>query len=281
MKSMSAALAAHYALKTTTVVGCWRAELTDGTIINATMHDSDLGPIDGEMYLSTASFNSTVIASASDMSPDNLEVDGVLASPAITDEDIYSGRWDYARIEIFEVNFMDLTMGKNVLRTGTLGEVQGGRSKFKAEMRGLMQNYSRTIVRLMTKDCTAVLGDSRCKFDLSLVTVTGTIDSVSDNRIIGDAARTENANEFAYGKFTFTSGLNNGLSMEVKASSAGVVELHQIMPFVIAAGDTYTLSQGCPGRFVEDCKVRFNNVINFRGFPHLPQADIYKVGGVP
>lgn len=281
MKSMSVALAAHYALPTTTLAVCWRAVLSDGTIVLATMHDNDLGPIDGETYLSATAFNSTQIASGSDMSPDNLEVEGFLASPAITDEDIYSGRWDYARVEIFEVNFMDLTMGKNVLRYGTLGEVRGGRSSFKAELRGLMQAYSRTIVRLMTKDCTAVLGDSRCKVNLATYTVTGSVDSVVNNRIIADASRTENANEFAYGKITFTSGLNENLSMEVKTSSSGSIQLHHPMPFEIEAGDTYSLSQGCPGRFIEDCKTRFNNVINFRGFPHLPQADIYKVGGVP
>jgi uncharacterized phage protein (TIGR02218 family) len=280
MKSMSAGLLAHYQLKSTTLATCWKAVLTNGTVVACTMLDHNL-VIDGVTYLATASYNPTDIESTSELSPDNLEVEGFLASPAITDADIQSGIWDYAAVEVFAVNYADLTMGRNVLRKGTLGEVKGGRSKFTAELRGLMQAYSRTIVRLTTKECTTTLGSPKCKLNIATFTVTGTVGSVDENRIIHDAARTEAGDLFAYGKITFTSGLNNGLGMEVKSSSAGVVELHDPMPFAVAAGDTYSLTQGCPGRFEEDCVTRFGNGINFRGFPHVPMTDIYKVGGVP
>ncbi|MBT2326132.1 DUF2163 domain-containing protein [Variovorax paradoxus] len=280
MKTLSAGLLAHYQLKTTTLATCWKATLTNGTVVACTALDHKLA-IDGVDYLSTASYNPTDIESTSELSPDNLEVEGFLASPAITDSDIRSGLWDYAAIELFEVNYNDLTMGRNVLREGTLGEVKGGRSKFTAELRGMMQRYSRNIVRLITKECPEELGSPKCGLDLADFTVPGTVDSVTENRVIADAGRTEATDVFAYGKMTFTSGLNNGLGMDVKTSSAGSIELHEQMPFVIAPGDTYTVSQGCPGRFQEDCKVRFNNGINFRGFPHLPQTDIYRVGGVP
>jgi uncharacterized phage protein (TIGR02218 family) len=188
--------------------------------------------------------------------------------------------WDYAAIEIFEVNYLDLTMGKNILRVGTLGEVKTGRSSFVTELRGLMQAYSRTIVRLTTKECSADLGDSRCKKVLAGFTVTGVVASVTGNRILNDAARTEAANWFTGGKLTFTSGLNNGLSMEVKKSIVGQIELHEVMPFAIAAGNTYSVYAGCTKRFTEDCTAKFGNGVNFRGFPHLPGTDIFKIGGV-
>lgn len=389
MKDISAALKAHYASDVTTITTCWRATLQNGTIVAATTLDRDL-EVDGITYQSVIGYLDSDVESSSELNPDNLEIDGFLVSPAITDADIHSGAWDYAAIEMFEVNYLDLTMGKNILRSGTLGEVKGGRIKFTAELRGLMQAYTRTIVRLMTKDCNADLGDSRCKVDMTSFTATGTVGGTnSTNSVIYDTERTEagptgaiaitgisqaenavvtcpahgfaqnatiqlsdingctlagatkdgvfyagsgdslngllfqiklidadhfsilvdtrgyNADPalgvtdplqvyspyvsgglahpanasgyFDHGKITFTSGANAGLSMEVKAYAPGVITLMLPMPFEIAVGDAYTITAGCNQSF-ENCKQRFNNVVNYRGFPNLPQSKIYRRG---
>lgn len=277
MKDISPALKAHYASGTTTLATCVKATLTNGTVVATTSHDTDL-PIDGVLYLAAAGYLGSDVESSAALNPDNLEISGFMRSPAITEEDIHSGIWDYAEIEMFEVNYNDLTMGKNILRSGTLGEVKGGRSKFTAELRGLMQAYSRTIVRLTTKDCTADLGDSRCKIPAHLWTVAGTVASVTDNRVINDPNRTEVADWYTGGKLTFTSGLNAGLSMEVKQSMTGQMTLHERMPFEIVAGDAYLVAAGCTKRLIQDCKAKFNNVLNFRGFPYVPGVQIYRVG---
>lgn len=278
MKNLSPALRAHYAQGTTTLTTCWRATLSNGTVVAATALDHDL-VLEGVTYRSTASFNASNVDSSAELNPDNLEVAGFLASPAITDADIHSGLWDYAAVEIFEVNYQDLAAGKNILRVGTLGEVKGGRSTFTAELRGLLQAYTRTIVRLTTKECTADLGDARCQKDLAALTVAGSVESVADNRVLADAARTEAADWFSGGKLSFTSGANAGLAMEVKRSAPGTLELQQAMVFPIAAGDIYQVSAGCLKRFTEDCLGKHNNGVNFRGFPHLPGHAVYKAGG--
>lgn len=279
MKTFTIAQAAHYAQETTTLCKCWRANLRDGTVITVTDHDKDL-TIGGFTYLTSGGYSASDIKTNSAFAPDNLEVQGFLVSPSITEEDVYSGRWDYAEIVIFEANWADTSMATRILRTGTLGEVKAGRTMFTAELRGLFQAFTRTIVRVTTKECDADLGDSRCKVDLAPYTVTGTIDSVTNNRVLVDAARTEPDDRFTAGKITFTSGLNNGLSMEVKQYTVGTWTLQEAMPFAIVAGDTYSMHWGCLKRAAEDCRDTYNNIVNFRGFPHLPQADIYKVGGV-
>jgi uncharacterized phage protein (TIGR02218 family) len=278
MKPLSVALKNHYALGTTTLTTCWKATLTNGAVVASTSLDQDI-VFAGVTYLSTSSYRASNVESSLELNPDNMELEGFLASPQIAEADIYSGLWDYAAIEIFEINYRDLSMGRNVLRMGTLGQVKAGRSTFNAEMRGLMQAHTRSIVRLTTKVCTAELGDARCTKALSPLTVTGAVDSVSVNRVIFSASRTEAANWFTAGKLTFTSGLNNGLSMEVKQSALGEITLHEAMPYAIAAGDTYSIYAGCTKRFLEDCKGKHNNAINFRGFPHLPGNDAYKYGG--
>jgi uncharacterized phage protein (TIGR02218 family) len=278
MKSLTSELIAHYALGTTTLTTCWRATLTNGTVVAATALDRDL-VIGGVTYLSASGYSAKDVSSSLELNPDSLEIEGFLASPAITDADIHSGIWDYAAIEIFEVNYNDLTMGKNILRAGTLGEVKGGRSRFTAELRGLMQAFTKTIVGLTTKECTADLGDDRCKVNLASYTVTGTVEGVTNNRIIADSFRHEEAGWFTAAKLTFTSGANEGLSMEVKTFVEGLITLQQAMPFDIAEGDEYSVHVGCQKRFTEDCGTKFNNKINFRGFPNVPGASIYKRGG--
>jgi uncharacterized phage protein (TIGR02218 family) len=50
------------------------------------------------------------------------------------------------------------------------------------------------------------------------------------------------------------------------------LSLWQAVPEPIASGDTLTVAAGCDKRFVT-CRARFNNVINFRGFPQIPGND--------
>ncbi len=91
---------------------------------------------------------------------------------------------------------------------------------------------------------------------------------------------------FTAGKLTFTSGANFGLGIEVKThkndSGVGLV-LWQAMPQPIAAGDGFIVTAGCDKRF-STCGNRFNNTVNFRGFPQIPGNDFvvrYPVQGEP
>jgi uncharacterized phage protein (TIGR02218 family) len=279
MKTLSAALKAHYEQGTTTLATCWKATLANGTVIGATSLDEHI-IFGGVLYKSTQSYTASDIESSSDLNPDNLEIEGVLGSPAITDEDIHSGLWDYAEIEIFEVNYKDLTQGKNILRVGRLGEVRGGRQKFVAEMRGMMQAYSRVIGRIVTSDCTADYGDSRCKIDLSTKTTNSVVVGVEENRIIKDLTLSVVDDWYTGAKVTFTSGANAGRSMEVIKSGAGFIELAHPLFDVIEPGDEYMVYVGCTKRFQEDCISKHANGVNFRGFPDLPGRRIYRQGGI-
>jgi hypothetical protein len=77
---------------------------------------------------------------------------------------------------------------------------------------------------------------------------------------------------FQYGKITFTSGLNNGLAMEVKSYVPGQIVLELPMPYAVAIGDAYSMRAGCD-KSLSTCKTRYSNVVNFRGEPYLPGID--------
>lgn len=118
-------------------------------------------------------------------------------------------------------------------------------------------------------------------------TLTGSVTSVTDRRKFRDSNRADEDGFWDYGKITFTSGANNGLSMEIRSftyvsGSPGVAEFQLFLPMPadISAADTYTVQAGCRKRFDEDCIAKFDNSDNFQGFPHIPTADqASKFGG--
>ncbi len=48
----------------------------------------------------------------------------------------------------------------------------------------------------------------------------------------------------------------------------------------IQVGDRFMIIEGCGKNFEEDCITRFNNAINFRGFPYVPGRLIEEDGVV-
>lgn len=79
---------------------------------------------------------------------------------------------------------------------------------------------------------------------------------------------------FDGGLVTFTTGENAQISREVgdftpNSSNDGTVRLYLRMPYTITVGDLGTIYPGCD-KNLSTCKSRFANVVNFRGFPHLP-----------
>ena len=47
------------------------------------------------------------------------------------------------------------------------------------------------------------------------------------------------------------------------------LELWQAMAEEVAVGDAFTVTAGCDKHF-KTCKAKFDNGVNFRGFPHVP-----------
>jgi uncharacterized phage protein (TIGR02218 family) len=271
MKIISEQLAGHIAGEVTTLATCWKLTRRDGTITGFTSHDRDITYL-GLIYQASSGFTPSAVANNSELSVDNLDIEGVIDSSSITESDIGAGLYDYAQIEIFMVNYNDTSQGALNLRTGWLGEVQFGRGRFVAEVRGLMQNLAQAIGELYSPSCRAKLGDSRCKVSMAAFTLTGSVTSVISNQIFSDSTRGEDDGWFNGGKITFTSGNNDGLSMEIKEYRNKQIILVLPMPFSVASSDSYSMQAGCDKSF-ETCAAKFTNAINFRGEPHVPGVD--------
>jgi hypothetical protein len=77
---------------------------------------------------------------------------------------------------------------------------------------------------------------------------------------------------FDNGVITFTSGANVGRSMEIQSYVPGQLILFEPLPYTPMIGDTYTIHAGCDYS-QSTCRVRFNNIFNFRGEPFIPGVD--------
>lgn len=268
MKNFSPELTAHLAGGLTTLATCWKLTLRDNTQMGFTSHDQDI-VLDSLTYKASSGFTPSAVASSADMAVDNMEVEGVLDSLAINEADINAGCYDFAEIEIFLINYADTSMGNVMLRRGWLGEVSLTKDNFTVEVRGLMQRFSHTLGELYSPGCRAVLGDARCKINMTSYTVTGTLTSVTSHSIVKDNSRTEASGYFTNGVITFTGGANQGISIEVRKFAQGQIILTLPLPHLPIVGDAYSLQAGCDQTFYT-CKNRFNNTVNFRGEPHVP-----------
>lgn len=271
MRNLSPAMLAHMQGQTTTLCTCWHLIRQDGVELGFTDHDADI-TVDSLLYKSATGFTATTVESKADLSVDNVDLDGVLSSDDISETDILSGKYDYAEVEIFMVNFEDLSQGKIYVKRGRMGEVRIVRSQFTAELRSLSQHLQQRIGELYTPSCSAILGDARCKKNLSSFTFSGTITSITNRSKFKATALTQAAGYFTGGEITFTSGGNDDLRMEIKEFEGTQVVLALPMPNTIEVGDTFTVKAGCD-KTSGTCRAKFNNLINFRGFPDIPGID--------
>ncbi len=276
MKDVSVALGAHLAQEVTTLATCWKLARRDGAVLGFTDHDGDVA-FEGVTYQAQTGFTPSAVQNSGDLRIDNMDMEGMLAAGSLREADIRAGLYDFAAIEVFMVNYADVTQGAMMLRKGWLGEVAYGQHAFVAEVRGLTQKLAQSAGELYSASCRAALGDGRCKVDLSAHTVSGTVSGAGSALGFVDSGRGEATGLFSFGKVTFLSGANAGLSMEVKeyvlqSGTGGEFTLVLPLPYALQAGDSYRVSKGCD-KTLGTCAGRFANVVNFRGEPLVPGLD--------
>ena len=277
MRTLPPGLAAHLASGATTLCHCWRITTRNGDAMGFTDHDRDL-TFDGTSFEAEAGFTATEIESSLGLSVDNLEATGALTSARLSEARLVAGDFDNAAIEVWRVNWQDVSQ-RVLLRRGNLGEVTRGPASFAAELRGLAHILNQPQGRIFQYGCDAVLGDARCGVNLvsPAFSVEATVTAAEENRrMTVSGADDFDENFFARGRAEFISGANAGRMAEVKfhrLRSAGLaIELWQPVPFEISPGDRLMLRAGCDKQFAT-CRDTFANGVNFRGFPHIPGDD--------
>ncbi|TDX65146.1 putative phage protein (TIGR02218 family) [Methylosinus sp. sav-2] len=277
MKNLSPAFVLHLASGATTLAYCWRIRRRDGVILGFTEHDENI-VYAGTIFEASSGFTASQIQQGLGLSIDNFTASGALSSLAINETDLLAGRYDDATVELFWVNWADPTQGVTISK-GNLGEVKRQGLAFTAEFRSLSSRLNQPVGGIYQRTCSAVLGDAKCRVDLSNPAMHGTALAqttgiVRDIVVTGLSAFA--SDWFTDGVMSFTSGANSGLSFEIKnhlrTSGVDIIELWSSPEFALAIGDAANVTVGCRKTF-NICKSKFQNGANFRGFPHIPGND--------
>ncbi|WP_439155835.1 DUF2163 domain-containing protein [Yoonia sp.] len=274
---MSAALQAHLATGATHVCHCWAVTRRDGRVLGFTDHDRPI-VFDGITFQPETGLSARALSSTTGLSVNNSEAIGALSAAAITEADITAGRYDGAEVATWLVQWDD-PAARQLRFVGTIGEITRAAGGFQADLRGLTEPLNQPQGRSYMTTCSAVLGEGRCGVDLAdpAFSVTLVVDAVAQGQQFRFTAVTGFNDRWCEGGFLeVLTGAATGLREVIKhdriSADARAITLWQPIRGAVAAGDQVRLIAGCDRR-AGTCAVKFANLINFQGFPHIPGED--------
>ena len=263
-------------------VMCLRIQPTIGSAIKLTQHPRDLTMSNGAIYLSSSGYEFTGMQSATGTSPSVFDFEGIAGLAGIDRDTISSGVFDGARCYLFAVNWNTPVEDYEPVIASILGKTTLIDDRYKVEEMALIDALNQTTGKTYTAQCPKVFGGQEfagCKKSIGALTATGTLTAVTSASQIGDALRAEASDYWAYGTIQFTSGANAGLKpQEIRSFAAGVITTFEPFYYLPVVGDAYTIIPGCRKR-LEDCRDKFNNVVNFGGFSNMPTSSVYSNRG--
>ena len=268
---------AHVATGLTSLCRAWALTRKDGQAFGFTDHDRDL-TFEGLSFKAGSGLTARALQQATGLAVDNTEALGALSDAAIREDEIAAGRFDGADVRCWLVNWQDISVRWLQFR-GSIGELRRAGGAFEAELRGLSEALNQPLGRIYQKPCTAVLGDTNCGFDLNTP-------GYAEERAV---ERSEEGRDFFWddlsgfepewftrGRLTVLDGVARGLWSAIKQDrSEGQqrrIVLWEPLRAAIAPGDMVRLEAGCDKR-METCRLKFNNLLNYQGFPDIPGED--------
>lgn len=268
----------HLATGLTSVCRAWSLTRVDGTSYGFTDHDGDL-VFEGVTFHANTGLTAMALQQTTGLAIDNTEAIGALTQDAMTEEDILAGRFDGAEVVGWHVNWQDLSQREIVFR-GTIGEITRVDGAFRAEILGLSERLNRPTGRILSRRSQSIEMEAETGTDLSAVpyTVEGELRAALD-AFVFDVELTDTLPEdwFAHGKLTFVNGKGFDLGGAIKVDTQldGTqrrIELWEPITISVEKGDRVQLVVGCDGT-MEDYRAKFGSILNFQGFPDIPEDD--------
>lgn len=275
-----------YGLTQMLIADLYTFTLNDGTVLRYTSCDIDL-TVGGLTYISSgpkfkkgnlktplgtevADFQLTVYPSDSDM------VEGITFLNAIT-----NGLFDNAtvsRLILCKTAWNDNSGGTIKSFTGRIADIVQKRDEvvftIKALSDFLNMNFPKNVYQAA---CLHTLYDTGCTLLKANFLSASSISIVHDRSLMESATLTQASGYFELGKIDFTSGVNNGVERNIKAYSyiSGTSQqfvLNYPLLNLPSIGDTFNIYAGCD-KTKNTCNTKFNNLVNFRGFPFIPTPE--------
>ncbi len=262
----------------TTLCRCWRVRRYDGIVLGFTDHDGDI-TFEGTVFLARTGMNASAIQATTGLAVDNAQAVGALTAAGITEAEIAAGRYDGAEVEHWLVDWTEPSL--NVLMfAGRFGEIRRMDGMFEVELRGPTDALNVPIGRTLQRTCDRQLGDAKCRFALDtpgFSAETSVSDVLGPSRFAATGLEGFAAGWFESGSLTWLSGPNFREMGSVKVDKFLEGARRQLSLWnepgaAVSVGDRFVVRAGCDKR-LETCRRKFDNLLNFRGFPHIPGDD--------
>lgn len=274
MRAIDPALQARLDSGATTLCRCWRLDRADGATLGFTDHDAPLS-FDGVTFRADAALDGGALEQATGAAADGLEVSGALRSDAISAADIAAGLYGGARVRCWLVDWREPTL-RAALFDGRIAEIIHGRHGFRAELVGPAAALNRPLGRAYLPTCDATLGDARCGVDLDAAAfrAEAVVSSVGpDGRIAVEGLGAYAAGWFEGGRVHWIEGGTvAGVVADRTTEGRRFLTLWPEPSRAARPGERVRVTAGCDKR-LETCRAKFANILNFRGFPHMPGDD--------
>lgn len=249
---------------------------TKGAVYGYTDHDFPL-VVDTVTYIPAPGLQRTNLTATTDSQVSNQEFGSAWIDAP--ESELINGKFDNAAVEVAFCSWQNPSFGRIVIDKGNLGIIQWTADGFRADMQSHMRQLTRNINFVFTAGCRHRLFGQfdnihigACTLNKASYTWSGSVNSVVTQRVKFTTTGLAQASGMCTsGVLTWTSGPNNGLSYEVKAhtvTGSTTIELFLPTMYDVAAGHAFTITAGCD-KTLATCKAKFNNVVNFGGFPHI------------
>lgn len=260
---------------------CLRIVPTSGSPIYLTRYTRDL-TMNGHTYLSAGTYDFSSYSSGTSLSSSMVDLEGIAGMAGIDFDALSSGLFDNARCYLFKTTWKTPIEDEEPITCSILGKTTMMDNKYRTEEMSLIDALNQSVGKTYTVTCPKDFGSTTYAGCMKVVAAsTGALTAVSSQSSFTDNTRTEAADWFGNGTIQFTSGANAGLPpLEIKSYTlAGVITTFEPFYYQPQVGDTYTMTPGCRKRQNEDCRDKWNNVINFGGFIHIPLGSVYATVG--
>lgn len=303
MKTIPISLQNHLDEDATTLWLLTRVETKDGTVFGFCEGDEDFVYDDGDgavTYQAENGFTPSRLQGTADLSVDNAEIAGVVRDNGITMAQIRAGLFDYAKLRIYRVNYLNPSAGHEIVDVGTAGETVFSDVGWRTEFRSLKEQLRQPLSDLYTLTCPARFGsqpigtgpdssgeqpfEERFPCGKEFTWFNGTVTDVNSTTEFEAPALSQAHDFFTLGVVDWITGDNAGAQMEVElyARDSSVlvptVTLALPMPSPIQSGDTFRIRKDCSKVWDDTengCMFHFGAdwKDHFRGQPDIPVAD--------
>jgi uncharacterized phage protein (TIGR02218 family) len=276
MLDTTASMRVKLSARATTFCHCWRVARHDGVVMGFTDHDRDLA-FNSVVFRANTGLTASQIETGVGFAPGTAEAAGALTDDGLLEADLLNGLYDGAAVETWLVDWSDAN-DRLLLDVATIGEIRRGEHAFSAELRSAAHAFDQQQGRAFQRGCSADLGDARCGIDLgaSRFRTTGVVVAFAGGVLTVDLAGGFEPGFFTGGALAFTGGANAGARLTVKShlqeNTRASIVLWTPPASKVDAGDSVTMAAGCD-KSPAACQTKFGNIVNFRGFPHMPGND--------